>query len=58
MLNDFVGYTHKSPFIERFTLNEQFWKDAIRKVGKNFPTFFLSQLVMKGMKLSAGPPLE
>ena len=41
MFNDFVGYTRKSPFIERFTLNEQFSKDAIRKVGKNYFSYIL-----------------
>lgn len=32
--NDFVVYTHRSLFIERFAFDEQFWTNAVRKVGK------------------------
>ena len=45
MFNDFVVYTHKSLFIERFTLNEQFWKDAVTKVGNNYFSFILPKIV-------------
>lgn len=44
MFNDFVVYTHKSLFIERFTYNEQFWRDAVRKVGNNYFSYILPKL--------------
>lgn len=40
-----VVYTHKSLHIERFTLNEQFWKDALTKVNNNYFSFILSKIV-------------
>ena len=43
--NDFVVYTHRSLFIERFTFDEQFWTDAVRKVGNNYFSYILPKLL-------------
>ena len=44
VFNDFVVYTHHSLFIQRFAFNEQFWTDAVRKVGNNYFSYILPKL--------------
>ena len=41
---DFVVYTHRSLFIERFAFDEEFWTNAMRKVENNYFSYILLKL--------------